>query len=495
MGSPSAPEPDGSTAAASLDWDASDVVVVTEGGAFAEELRAKATAVGARSVDVDLAVHGPAELLRRVAAEHATVVEVPPLLGRWLTPTSDADLARLRQVVLRGDAIDRAARRGIEQAFGAETAVVAVAVAVAAPQPSPAWVAQARLAALPGVGDALVEGAGGRSIDDRAWLLVADPSQFSDQAALDLAAELDLELVVERSEDAWSERLGRRREPSDDLERSLCRIAGEVLGRVPAVEEDLVERGIDADAALALVDAVDRSHGLRLRAGELLDHRTLAQLAAVIRRDRSGAGARRRPVVVTLSREDDDRSPLLLLHEADGSPFAQVAVAGLAGGAVVGFGAPELRDGRSPFRDLGLLAMRYLVDLRQVQPEGPYRLAGRGFGGAVAYEMARQLTADGAEVASVVVADVGPKAVVPKHERTAVEREHDRLLAAYRWPPCPGLPVVVGWSRDVGSGDATMGWEGLVGPGQVEVERLAADHDGPRSAIEAEWGRVLGRLG
>ena len=60
------------------------------------------------------------------------------------------------------------------------------------------------------------------------------------------------------------------------------------------------------------------------------------------------------------------------------------------------------------FTSLETFAARYVVDLRIAQPEGPYWLAGYSFGGICAYEMARQLRRDGAEVAFVGVVDVGP---------------------------------------------------------------------------------------
>ena len=44
---------------------------------------------------------------------------------------------------------------------------------------------------------------------------------------------------------------------------------------------------------------------------------------------------------------------------------------------------------------LELSARRYVEELRRIQAEGPYQLIGYSFGGVLAYEMARQLLADG----------------------------------------------------------------------------------------------------
>lgn len=51
------------------------------------------------------------------------------------------------------------------------------------------------------------------------------------------------------------------------------------------------------------------------------------------------------------------------------------------------------------------MARVYLSALQAVQPEGPYQLGGWSFGGLVAYEMARQLTAQGHEVALLALLD------------------------------------------------------------------------------------------
>jgi thioesterase domain-containing protein len=51
------------------------------------------------------------------------------------------------------------------------------------------------------------------------------------------------------------------------------------------------------------------------------------------------------------------------------------------------------------------MAERYLAAIRQVQPEGPYQLAGWSFGGKVALEMAQQLHKSGEAVALLAIID------------------------------------------------------------------------------------------
>jgi aspartate racemase len=51
------------------------------------------------------------------------------------------------------------------------------------------------------------------------------------------------------------------------------------------------------------------------------------------------------------------------------------------------------------------LAAHYIKEMRILQPEGPYFLAGISFGGSVAFEMAQQLVAQGQEVALLALLD------------------------------------------------------------------------------------------
>jgi len=51
------------------------------------------------------------------------------------------------------------------------------------------------------------------------------------------------------------------------------------------------------------------------------------------------------------------------------------------------------------------LAAQYVEEMRGFQPEGPYHLLGLSFGGVIAFEMARQLAAQGQEVGMLALID------------------------------------------------------------------------------------------
>src|SRR5690606_14384363 len=51
------------------------------------------------------------------------------------------------------------------------------------------------------------------------------------------------------------------------------------------------------------------------------------------------------------------------------------------------------------------MARAYIQEIKELQPEGPYYLAGGCIGGLVAYEMARQLVEGGARIALLLLLD------------------------------------------------------------------------------------------
>ncbi len=70
-----------------------------------------------------------------------------------------------------------------------------------------------------------------------------------------------------------------------------------------------------------------------------------------------------------------------------------------------GLTMPGLEGNETPLEEVEEIASAMLKNLRLVQPHGPYQLAGYSFGGLLAYEAARQLTAEGETVSTVAIYD------------------------------------------------------------------------------------------
>jgi thioesterase domain-containing protein/acyl carrier protein len=213
-------------------------------------------------------------------------------------------------------------------------------------------------------------------------------------------------------------RTGRRDEaaappPRDDFESQLMRIWAELLD-LPEIgrHDNFFDLGGHSLLMPRLVARVQRDFGVEIPLGVIFRSPTVEGLAAFVREadpDRSW------PSLVAIA-PDGDRTPLFMVHGLGGEigQFYHLA-------AYLPSEQPlyALQSPAEPSRKLERIAGRYLEEVRAVQPSGPYRLGGYCLGGTVAFEMARQLEAEGQEVSFLGLVDsVAPGAVqrpVPQH--------------------------------------------------------------------------------
>jgi thioesterase domain-containing protein len=101
------------------------------------------------------------------------------------------------------------------------------------------------------------------------------------------------------------------------------------------------------------------------------------------------------------------RPPLFLVHAAGGviHDYVNLAERLDPDQPLYAFQSPGIVAGGELFATVPEMAARYREAVRAVQPRGPYRLGGYCVGGAVAFEMARQLRAEGEEVEDLVLID------------------------------------------------------------------------------------------
>ncbi|HET9627353.1 MAG TPA: amino acid adenylation domain-containing protein, partial [Kofleriaceae bacterium] len=99
--------------------------------------------------------------------------------------------------------------------------------------------------------------------------------------------------------------------------------------------------------------------------------------------------------------------PMYFIHGGGGGALAyrDLARAIDPDRAAYGFAARGLDSDEPPHRSVEAMAEHYLALARAVHTGGPYLLIGSSFGGTVAYEMARQLTAAGERVALCALLD------------------------------------------------------------------------------------------
>ncbi|HEY8480172.1 MAG TPA: SDR family NAD(P)-dependent oxidoreductase [Spirillospora sp.] len=208
--------------------------------------------------------------------------------------------------------------------------------------------------------------------------------------------------------------------PRDAAERLAVRIFEDVLGldRVGVTADFFADLGGDGHRADQVVARVTAETGVEVTRGELFEVPTAEHVAAFIR----AADARAARQTVRPLRPSGTRRPFFIAHPAGGTTACYRRLADLLA---------DLQDGDQPvyglerFEDAPPVeerAARYVRHLLEAQPEGPFRLGGWSFGGVLAYETARQLTAAGREVELVALFDAGLPRPVEDESDTLARR-------------------------------------------------------------------------
>ncbi|MGY6653504.1 SDR family NAD(P)-dependent oxidoreductase [Amycolatopsis sp. TRM77291] len=183
--------------------------------------------------------------------------------------------------------------------------------------------------------------------------------------------------------------------PRDPAERWIARHwQAELGGAEPGVHEDFFAAGGDAEAADRLRAVFTGQLGAVPE--RLFATPTIAAMADLLRDDIEGRGG----CPVRQLREGGT-DPVFLFHPAGGPTSVYEGLVRLLpeGRAVYGLERIDEED------TVEAKAECYLELVREIQPRGPYRLGGWSFGGCLAYETARRLTAAGERVALVFLID------------------------------------------------------------------------------------------
>lgn len=206
--------------------------------------------------------------------------------------------------------------------------------------------------------------------------------------------------------------------------------------------------GFDSLMQQALVSDLNEKLG-RLRPGErllsptaVMDYSTVTALSAYIfaqlggqepgrpsgevdavgyMREQLSAGGRR---LVTL--REGDGPTLFLVHTIMGSTnFYLSLVDQMAGYRIIGIDDPNFGSQQKHFKTLEDMAACYAEWIRDSDASEPYQVAGLSFGGAVAFEVAHQLSAMGHSAAAVMLDTACP---CPGHLRLPPAEESDLAM-------------------------------------------------------------------
>jgi amino acid adenylation domain-containing protein len=222
--------------------------------------------------------------------------------------------------------------------------------------------------------------------------------------------------------------------PRDAIELELAKIWEYGFDVRPiGIQDNFFDLGGDSLMAAALMAHIEDELGQALPLAVLHQCPTIEQLAGLLREQRFALPGSSLVVLQVGA----TRPALFCVPGIHGSLWEFGKLGALLGPEWQVFGLqPVGLDGRTaPHSTIAEMAAHYIGEMRQVQPKGPYRLAGFSLGGAVAFEMARQLSDAGETVNFLALLDA-PARGLPKLMRCC-QRACDKIGRRLKRQPRP----------------------------------------------------------
>ncbi len=236
--------------------------------------------------------------------------------------------------------------------------------------------------------------------------------------------------IVHASDDA-AEAVPGSRAPTTATEKLIAQMWGEMLGH-PRVSagDNFFDLGGHSLLAVQVINKLKKRTGKALPLTALLEAPTVEELAALIEPPGPaadalvtapsasasidlGAGASQSKPLGAVGRtiipikKGADRQPLFLVHDGLGETLLYRTLAHKLdpGHAVYGLQPAVRADGSFIYTRIADMAAAHLAQIKSVQPQGPYLIAGLCAGGVIAQEMAVQLQAQGQHTSYLGILD------------------------------------------------------------------------------------------
>ncbi len=189
--------------------------------------------------------------------------------------------------------------------------------------------------------------------------------------------------------------------PRNAIELKLASVWESVLKTEPiGVTDDFFERGGHSLLAANLLVRIEKAFGATLSIAALFQAPTIEKMAELLR----APGITGPPVEIVPIQPLGSRPPVFCVSIGAGPMFRALAQRLRTDQPFLGLDLRPsvIADLPTPYR-LEDIARHLVKAIREYEPEGPYFLAGHCINALIAYEMARQLKAEGARVAQLVM--------------------------------------------------------------------------------------------
>ena len=195
------------------------------------------------------------------------------------------------------------------------------------------------------------------------------------------------------------------REPSTPTEIAVATAFSEVLEIADVgADDNFFELGGNSLSAMRVVTKLRMSLAREIPLQWLMTEPTPASIAIRVDSGQESSGALD---VVFPIRTTGDRPPVFFVHPIVGLAWSYAGLAQYIDSATPMYGiqTPAVSSADPLPESIEFTAARYLEEVRKIQPEGPYHLAGWSLGGVIAHSMAVLLQAAGESVDSLVMLD------------------------------------------------------------------------------------------
>ena len=193
--------------------------------------------------------------------------------------------------------------------------------------------------------------------------------------------------------------------PRTPTEQMLAAIWAEVLGlEKVGVYDNFFELGGHSLLAARLLAAIEKAFHKNFLLATIFQNPTLEQMASFLDHSEWSTSC---PSMVPIQLGGGSQPPLFCIHVLGRRlEFYRPLVSYLERSQpVYGLSTHLLEPQQAPPNRVEDLAAYYIKEMRTLQPQGPYFLAGVSFGGMVAFEMAQQLSMQGQKVALLALLD------------------------------------------------------------------------------------------
>ncbi len=190
--------------------------------------------------------------------------------------------------------------------------------------------------------------------------------------------------------------------PRTPLEQRLASTWERELGISPiGVTDNFFDLGVTSIVAASLFAAIEHELGDSLPLGAIFRAPTIEALAGLLE---AGETTSRWTSLVPIQ-PAGSRPPIFCVHGGGGTVLHLEPLARRLGQdqPFYGLQSKGLYGGVASLTTVEEMASHYLSEMRQVHPDGPWRLAGYCFGTIVAFELAQRLVAEGEKVELVTM--------------------------------------------------------------------------------------------